>query len=122
MLPKHFGALLLLACAQDYTLAMRRSVFSGMRIVSLVAVVGSTSGTAFTQHQPTPPPTIFDPEPNHLWNRTYACVFIRQTADGRQYGADALDPLMWWETRHLLTGESHSRALQCLDEFLRAHG
>jgi hypothetical protein len=49
-------------------------------------------------------------------------VFIRQTADGKhkQYGAEALDPLMWWQTRHLLTGESHSRALQCLDEFLRA--
>jgi hypothetical protein len=47
-------------------------------------------------------------------------VFIRQTADGKQYGADALDPLMWWQTRHLLTGESHSRTLQCLDEFLRA--
>lgn len=106
---------------QDYTLAMRRSVFSGMPIDSLlVVVVGSTSNTAFTQHQPTRPRTIFDPEPNHLWNRTYACVFIRRTADGKQYGAEALDPVMWWQTRHLLTGESLSRALQCLDEFLRA--
>lgn len=101
---------------------MQRSVLSGMRIVLLLgAVVGSTSSTTCAQHQSTPPPTIFDPDPNHLWNRTYACLFIRQAPDGRQYGAEALDPLMWPETRYLLTGESHSGALECLDEFLRAH-
>lgn len=100
---------------------MQRSVLCGMRIVLLLGgVVGSTSSTTCAQHQSTPPLTIFDPDPRHLWNRTYACLFIRQAPDGRQYGADALDPLMWPETRYLLTGESHSRALQCLDEFVSA--
>lgn len=48
-------------------------------------------------------------------------MFIRQTAEGRQYGADTVDPLLWWQTHDLLSGESHRRALQCLDEFLRTH-
>lgn len=117
-----FSGSLSLELARDYTFAMHRSVFSGMRLLSLlVAVLGSTPGAPPPEHQPPPTPTIFDPDPNHLWNRTYACVFIRQTAEGRQYGADTLDPLLWQQTRYLLTGESHRRALRCLDEFLRAH-
>jgi hypothetical protein len=68
-----------------------------------------------------PSATIFGPDPNHLWNRTYACLFIRQSAEGREYGADTLDPLLWWQTRYLLIGGLHRRALRCLDEFLGAH-
>jgi hypothetical protein len=65
--------------------------------------------------------TTFDSDPNHIWNRTYACLFIRQSADGKAYGADALDPLLWPATQHLLTDDSHRRALTCLDEFLLSH-
>lgn len=119
---RRFPALFHSSWARDYTFAMRRSVFSVMRLLSLlVAVLASTPGAPRPQRQPPPAPTIFDPDPNHLWNRTYACVFIRQTAEGRQYGADTLDPLLWWQTRYLLSGQSHRRALRCLDEFLRAH-
>ncbi len=64
---------------------------------------------------------IFDSDPNHIWNRTHRCLFVRQSADGTDYGADALDPLLWQETQYLLTGDSHRRALTCLDEFLRSH-
>jgi hypothetical protein len=77
---------------------------------------------------PTPPQhppgalTIFDSDPNHIWNRTYTCLFVRQSTDGKEYGADALDPLLWNNTQHLLTGDSHRRALACLDRFLRSHG
>jgi hypothetical protein len=77
---------------------------------------------------PTPPQhppgalTIFDSDPNHIWNQTYTCLFVRQSTDGKEYGADALDPLLWDNTQYLLTGDSHRRALACLDEFLRSHG
>jgi len=64
---------------------------------------------------------VFDPNPNHIWNRTYACLFVRRTSDGTEYGADALDPLLWNKTQHLLNGDSHRRALACLDVFLRSH-
>lgn len=63
--------------------------------------------------------TIFDPDPNHIWNRTYGCLIVRQSTDGTEHGAEALDPLLWQETRHLLTGDSHRSVLACLDEFLR---
>jgi hypothetical protein len=66
-------------------------------------------------------PTIFDPDPNHIWNRIYSCLFVRHDAEGKVYGGEALDPLLWTETRYLLTGDSHRRALACLDEFLSTH-
>jgi hypothetical protein len=65
--------------------------------------------------------TIFDPDPNHIWNRTYSCLFVRQSIEGEEYGNDALDPLLWSSTHHLLDGDSHRRALNCLDEFLSSH-
>jgi plasmid stabilization system protein ParE len=67
------------------------------------------------------PAAIFDSDPNHIWNRTHSCLLVRHSADGTEYGADALDPLLWAQTQHLLTGDSHDRALACLDEFLRSH-
>jgi hypothetical protein len=67
------------------------------------------------------PAAIFDSDPNHIWNRTHSCLFVRHSADGTEYGADTLDPLLWPQTQHLLTGDSHDRALACLDEFLRSH-
>jgi hypothetical protein len=65
--------------------------------------------------------TIFDSDSNHIWNRTYECLLVRQGTDGKRYGADVLDPLLWPETRYLLTGDSHRRAVACLDDFLRSH-
>jgi hypothetical protein len=66
--------------------------------------------------------TIFDPDANHIWNRTYSCLLLRHNGMGRKFGADALDPLLWTETQYLLKGSSHHRALACLDEFLHSHG
>jgi hypothetical protein len=65
---------------------------------------------------------IYDPNPLHIWNRLYGALLIREDQTGDTYGADALDPLLWSGTRHLLTGPSHRRALTVLDEFLRVHG
>jgi hypothetical protein len=67
-------------------------------------------------------PSIYDPNPKHIWNRLYDALFIRQDRTGARYGTDALDPLLWRETEHLLSGSSHQRALSVLDEFLRTHG
>ena len=67
-------------------------------------------------------PTIYDPYPKHLWNRLYDAFFIRVDQTGVTYGAEALDPLLWRETKHLLSGSSRQRAMSILEEFLRAHG
>jgi hypothetical protein len=46
---------------------------------------------------------------------------VRTDPGGREYGFDALDPLLWSETNYLLSGKSHARALALADEFLRTH-
>jgi len=66
-------------------------------------------------------PAIFSSNPSDIWNRTWCALFLRQDDQGREYGADSLDPLLWYQTHNLLTGESHRLALADLDEFLRTH-
>ena len=97
----------------------RRSIPAFVALCALLAAA-ALSGVA----QPASPPpsvTIFDGDSNHIWNRTYACLFVRQDARGYAFGADTPDPLLWWQTRHLLTGGSHRAALACLDKFLNSH-
>jgi hypothetical protein len=96
---------------------------TGRTLLSIVILLKGLSGIpSLAVGQNTPGAvTIFDSDPSHIWNRTYACLFIRQALDGQQYGADALDPLLWPETRYFLMGDSHRRAVDCLDEFLRGH-
>lgn len=68
------------------------------------------------------PVAIYDSNPSHLWNRLYAALLIRQDRNGKRYGEDPLDPLLWRETEHLLSASSHQLVIQVLDEFLRTHG
>src|SRR5712692_203818 len=87
----------------------------------LLAVLQETPATRSNLEESGNAPGIYDPNPMHIWNRLYDALFIRKDQTGATYGADALDPLLWRETQHLLTGSSHQRALSILDEFLRAH-
>jgi hypothetical protein len=64
---------------------------------------------------------VYDPDPGHIWNRVHQVLHSR-TVGGRSYGSDEPDPLLWPETEHLLTGDSHRQALAVLDEFLSRHG
>ncbi|HKI70270.1 MAG TPA: hypothetical protein VKA67_11815, partial [Verrucomicrobiae bacterium] len=49
-------------------------------------------------------------------------LFIRTGPDGKEYGADELDILYWFRTKHFLEGTSHKKALAILDEFIDKHG
>ncbi len=64
---------------------------------------------------------IYDADPNHIWNRVHDVLHVRISRDGRRYGANDVDPLLWRSTKHLLTGKSHTDALAVLDEFLSSH-
>ncbi len=64
----------------------------------------------------------YNPDPHHLWNRLHEALFMREGPDGESYGHDRLDPLFWWNTKHLLTEGSHRKALGVLDEFLDQRG
>jgi len=63
----------------------------------------------------------YAPNSNHIWNRLYRSLYARVARDGRVYGADQLDPLLWGSTKHLLGGPANREALRCLDEFLDTH-
>jgi hypothetical protein len=64
---------------------------------------------------------LYDPDPNHVWNRLYRSLFGRTGNDGREYGYDELDPLLWSNTKYLLTKPSNQQAVAVLDEFLSSH-
>ena len=66
--------------------------------------------------------TIYNPDPNHLWNRLNVTLFERTAQDGKKYGLNELDILYWYRTTNLLTGASHQQALSVLDEFINTHG
>jgi len=63
---------------------------------------------------------VYTPDPAHLWNRLHRHFHTRRASDGQAFGGDGLDPLLWYETRHLLDGPSHAEAVALLDEFLAA--
>ena len=97
-----------------------------MRLVAACAVVLLTCvGVAWSnQVAPgsSPQRALYDASPNHLWNRIHQVLHVRVAPDGSEYGFDTVDPLLWRETRHLLTGPSHARAVRVLDEFLASNG
>ena len=64
---------------------------------------------------------LFHPDPQHVANRLYRELHVREGPNSEKYGFDSLDPLLWSDTNYLLTGKSHSQAIALADEFLRAH-
>ena len=65
--------------------------------------------------------SVYHPDPAHLWNRVFRQLYRRTSLGGEEYGAEELDPLLWFDTTYLLTGPSHQQAIQVLDEFLSTH-
>src|SRR5215510_6973868 len=93
-------------------------------ILGLGAVfLGLVTPSNVRQTTATPEPwTLYDANPNHIWNRLYRTLYRRETRDGHDYGYDELDPLLWITTKYLLTDPPNRQALTVLDEFLSTHG
>jgi hypothetical protein len=87
----------------------------------LLTVVGVASSVQVVPGS-SPRRTLYGATPNHLWNRIHEVLHVRIAPDGSDYGFDTVDPLLWRETRHLLTGPSHALAVRVLDEFLVSNG
>jgi hypothetical protein len=66
--------------------------------------------------------TFYDGDPQHLWNRLNLTLLDRVAADGRHFGIGELDILFWMNTKHLLEGSSHKRAIAVMDEFIQKKG
>jgi hypothetical protein len=72
--------------------------------------------------EPAPSAGIYHTDPKHLWNRLHESLFARIGPDGRVYGQDRFEPLLWPESKHLLAGDSHDRAIALLNEFVEKQG
>jgi hypothetical protein len=96
-----------------------RSLAGGVTAFLTAGVLAATLQVA-----PASPPRhgLYDANPNHLWNRIHDSFQARVAPDGSEYGFDRIDPLLWRESRHLLTGPSHTLAIRLLDEFLASNG
>ena len=64
---------------------------------------------------------LYDDNPAHLWNRLHAALFVRVASDGREYGGDRVDPLLWVGSTYLLEGAAHDQGVRLLNEFVDAH-
>jgi hypothetical protein len=65
---------------------------------------------------------IYDVAPNHLWNRLHAVLFVRTSPDGKVYGRDRLEPLLWKESQYLVDGKQADVVVAVLEEFLGDKG
>jgi hypothetical protein len=65
---------------------------------------------------------VYDTNTEHLWNRLHEALFVRVGPDGRTYGQDRLEPLLWAHSKHLLEERSHKRAMAVLEEFTKNKG
>ncbi len=62
---------------------------------------------------------IYDGDPDHPWNRLHAALFVRIGPDGKAYGHDRLEPLLWEDSEYLLKGNQAERAVAALEGFLQ---
>lgn len=60
---------------------------------------------------------VYDSDPNHIWNRLFRQLYQR-TANGKEYGSNELDALLWSDTTHLLNESVYQQTIDVLDEFL----
>ena len=92
-------------------------------LIAAVLLLTSGRGDSTGQEQePVVTTTLYHHDPEHLWNRVHAALFIRLGPDGRAYGEDRLEPLLWNESIHLLKGKSAARAVSVLEQFARERG
>jgi hypothetical protein len=95
-------------------------VVTGVRAALCMATAAAASFQA--ARAPSPRHGLYDANPSHVWNRIHEHFHVRVARDGTAYGFDTVDPLLWRETRYLLSDPSNTRALRLLDEFLSTGG
>lgn len=63
----------------------------------------------------------YSPDPQHIWNRVHRQLLERRDSQGKLWGCDEIDPLLWPTTKHLLVGEKYQQTIRVLDEFTDTH-
>src|SRR5262245_35794834 len=103
---------------------------SRKRLITLVCLCTSTTilwllvtpGLAEGPRTTASEQAVYDPEPQHLWNRLYEAMAVHPGPDGGMYGRDRIEPLLWPGSKQLLQNATHDRAVQLLNEFLDKQG
>lgn len=70
-------------------------VVLALALLALARLAAQSRGTVRDGQPVNASAAVYDPDPSHPWNRVHNCLFIRHSADGADYGADTLDPLLW---------------------------
>ena len=65
-------------------------------------------------------PRIYHSAAAHPANRVHQALFVRRDAHGGEYGHDAVDVLLWPNTKHLLDGASHDAAMKALTRLIES--
>jgi hypothetical protein len=65
--------------------------------------------------------TVYDPNPNHLWNRLHAALYVGFDGDS-QPDPGQLDPFGWQRSPFEDKGVRYKRAVAVLDEFIAEQG
>lgn len=60
----------------------------------------------------------FGKGPGDVRDRLHRVFFVRLDEKQKPHGHDAVDPLLWRDSRYLLEGNRHNTACETLDEFL----
>src|SRR5689334_19032819 len=86
-----------------------------------ILVLCATSSIYYSSLPVTENWNLYNSNPNHPWNRLYRSLYLRVADNSQKYGYDELDPLLWYETKHLLSGPAYQQAIDLLDKFLATH-
>jgi len=63
----------------------------------------------------------YGPEAEHIWNRVYRQLWERRDANGKTWGCNEVDPLLWDRSRHILVNPAYKETVRLLDEFTSTH-
>src|SRR5262245_34434844 len=109
---------MLLPAVKTTSARLVRFAVLALTVCALGSLVGCRPAPDGAAESPVPRATLYDADADHLWNRLYSALYLRTTADGKVYGGGELDPLLYPQSKHLLTGKHHKEVLALLDEFL----
>jgi hypothetical protein len=95
---------------------------SGLVAIAAVVCFFASPGSSQSPKKNSLMRSMYDADPEHLWNRLHEALFVRVGSDSLTYGPDRLEPLLWLGSKHLLEERSRDRAVAVLKEFIQSKG
>lgn len=93
----------------------RTSIGTAICILLLQFTIAATESTS-------PGHTLYNDDPDHLWNRIHVTLIGREAQDGKVHGLNDIDLLYWPFTNRFVNGDDLDAAIAVLQEFLDEDG